>query len=49
MPQAHRLDLPKATHMLKSDVPGQPLASYTDPSLPLHPGLIDGIVTFLGN
>lgn len=47
MPQVVRIDLPQATHMLKADVPGHPLATYTDPNLPLHPDLIPAIVRFL--
>lgn len=45
---ADRLDLEGATHMLKLSVKGQPFATYTDPSLPLHDALISGIVDFLG-
>lgn len=48
MPQARRVDLPGATHMLKADQPGQPFATYTDPTLPLHPGLIPAVTGFLG-
>ena len=47
LPQAERLDLPGGTHMLKPDQPGQPFASYSDPSLPLHAALIPAIVAFL--
>lgn len=47
MPQAGRLPLPGGTHLLKEDVPDQPFATYTDPSLPLHPALVPGIVGFL--
>ncbi|QEW18248.1 3-oxoadipate enol-lactonase [Marinibacterium anthonyi] len=47
MPQATRIDLPGATHMLKADVPGQPLAGYTDRSLPLDPALVPAIAGFL--
>ncbi|NMM45378.1 alpha/beta hydrolase [Rhodospirillaceae bacterium KN72] len=49
MPQAVRADLTGATHMLKDDVPGQPFVSYTDPSLPLHAGLIPAITAFLND
>lgn len=44
MPQAQQQVLTGATHMLKTDVPGQPAASYTDPELPLHPDLIPAIL-----
>lgn len=47
LPQATRLDLVDGTHMLKVDIPGQPGATYTDPTLPLHPDLVSGIMTFL--
>lgn len=47
MPQAERLDLSGGTHMLKADVAGQPLATYTDPGLPLHPDLLPAIAGFL--
>ena len=47
MPQARTLVLDGATHVLKTDVPGAPLATYTDPAIPLHPDLVPGIVAFL--
>lgn len=47
LPQARRVDLGGGTHMLKADLPGQPFATYTDPSLPLHDGLIASIVDFI--
>lgn len=47
MPQARRLPLPGGTHLLKEDVPDQPYATYLDPSLPLHPALVPGIVAFV--
>lgn len=47
MPQAERADLPGATHMLKEDIPGQPYATYTDPNLPLHQGVLPAITGFL--
>lgn len=47
MPQALRVDLQGATHVLKHDQPGLPLASYTDPDLPLHAGLVPAIADFL--
>lgn len=49
LPQAARADLPGATHLLKPDVPGQPLITYTDPDQPLHPGLIPAITRMLGS
>jgi uncharacterized protein len=42
-----RADLPLATHTLKEDVPGAPLATYSDPLLPLAPGLTAAILGFL--
>lgn len=47
MPQAVRADLSGGTHMLKADVAGQPFATYTDPSLPLHEDLIPAILGFV--
>lgn len=47
MPQAERLDLPRATHMLKPDRFADPLATYTDPALPLDAALVPGIAGFL--
>ncbi len=47
LPQAQRLTLSGGTHMLKADVPGQPAATYTDRTLPLHDDLVPGIVRFL--
>lgn len=47
MPQAERADLHGATHMLKEDLPGQPLAGYADPALPLHPGVMAALLPFL--
>lgn len=47
MAQAETVILEGATHLLKPEVPGQPLATYTDPALPLHPGLIPAIAGFL--
>lgn len=44
---ASRADFPLATHTLKEDVPGAPLATYSDPSLPLAPGLTAAILGFL--
>jgi len=48
MAQAERSDLVGATHMLKSDRPGEPLATYRDPALALHPDLVRAIADFLG-
>ncbi len=47
MPQAERVTLPGSTHLLKADVDGKPLATYTDPTLPLHKDLVPAIVGFL--
>jgi uncharacterized protein len=49
MPQARRIDLSQGTHMLKAEVEGHPLATYRDPTLPLHDELLRGIVRFLGD
>ena len=49
MPQARRIDLFQGTHMLKAEVEGHPLATYRDPTLPLHDELLRGIVRFLGD
>ena len=49
MPQAVRADLDGATHMLKPDVPGDPFATYTDPSHPLHPGLLPAVTQFIAD
>lgn len=45
--QAHRLDLKGGTHMLKTEVAGDPLATYRDPTLPLHDDLVTGIASFI--
>ena len=47
LPQAEVAMLPDATHMLKQDLPGQPFATYTDPALPLHEGLVPAIARFV--
>lgn len=47
MPQARRVDLHAATHMLKMDVSVSPMATYTNPALCLHPELVPSIVRFL--
>ncbi|QPH56155.1 alpha/beta hydrolase [Pontivivens ytuae] len=39
MPQADLQLIEGMTHMLKPHVPGAPLATYTDPSIPLHPAI----------
>lgn len=49
MPQAGTLLLEGGTHMLKAEIPGQPLATYADPELPLHPDLVPGITSFIRN
>lgn len=47
LPQSERANLPGATHMLKQDLPGQPYATYTNPALPLHEGVLPAITGFL--
>lgn len=47
MPQAHRLNLARGTHMLKASVEKNPLATYMDRTLPLHEELVPGIVKFI--
>jgi len=47
MPQAKTRMLAGATHMLKQSVDGDPLATYRDPTLPLHPDLVAAIVDFV--
>ncbi|WP_208349888.1 alpha/beta hydrolase [Pseudaestuariivita rosea] len=47
MPQAVRIDLSGATHMLKAHVPGQQLATYFEPELPLHADLVPAITNFI--
>lgn len=47
LPQAQRIDLAEGTHMLKVDIAGNPMATYTDRSLPLHRDLVPGIVRFV--
>jgi len=46
-PQVEQVILKDATHMLKTDVPGKPLATYTDPSIPLHADLLRSVGHFL--
>ncbi|WP_213161239.1 alpha/beta hydrolase [Kaustia mangrovi] len=48
MPQARLVLLPGVTHMLKTGVPGEPLATYTDPGLPLDPAVARTIADFVG-
>lgn len=47
MPQAQRLDLTGATHMLKQAVSQAPLATYSDPMLPLHNLLVPSIAAYI--
>lgn len=47
LPQAEVVMLPGAGHMLKTDPPGRAFASYTDPALPLHEGLVPAIARFV--
>ena len=49
LPEARRIDLAGGTHMLKAEVEGEPLATYRDPTLPLHPDLLPGIVAVLSS
>lgn len=49
-PDATRLTLPGMNHVLKTVPPGDMaanLAAYGDPALPLDPGLVPGIVSFI--
>ncbi|MDQ0314162.1 alpha/beta hydrolase [Amorphus orientalis] len=48
MPDAVLEILPEMTHTLKRDVPGQPFATYADPSLPLDPDLVRIVADFIG-
>jgi len=47
LPQGQEATLSGGTHMLKADAPGDPLRTYRDPDLPLHPDLIPAIIGFL--
>lgn len=47
LPHAETHILEDMTHMLKADVPGQPFATYTDHTHPLHPELVPAIVAFI--
>lgn len=47
LPNVEKIILPGATHMLKPDVAGEPFATYSDPSYPLHPELIPAVTGFL--
>ncbi|MEM9270202.1 MAG: alpha/beta fold hydrolase [Pseudomonadota bacterium] len=42
-PNAERLDLDGGTHLLKVGDPKDPLATYRNPDLPLHPALLPGM------
>lgn len=46
-PGAESAPLAGMTHMLKPDRPGAPWASYADPAIPLHSGLVPAIRGFL--
>ncbi|MDA8788311.1 alpha/beta hydrolase [Schleiferiaceae bacterium] len=48
-PNAQLYTCPSMTHTLKSDVPGQRLATYSDPDLPLDVELVDTLRTILSN
>lgn len=48
LPQATVVIVPGMTHLLKQDVPGRPLATYTDPSLPLDDAVVPAISRFVG-
>lgn len=47
LPQAEHHLIEGATHMLKQDVPGQPFVTYSNPELPLHPGILPVMVRFI--
>ena len=47
MSQSTRINLVGGTHMLKAAVEENPLATYTEPSLPLHEKLVPGIASFI--
>jgi len=47
LPNGKLVNLSGATHTLKVDVPREPLVTYTDPTLPLHPELVPEIMKFL--
>lgn len=47
MPQSERANLKGMTHTLKVDQPENPLATYTDPALPLAPELAPTISNFI--
>lgn len=49
MAQARLVMLGNGTHMLKSDVAGDPFATYRDAALPLHPDLVKAIAEFMSN
>lgn len=48
-PNAQLYTCPSMTHTLKSDVPGQRLATYSDPDLPLDAELVGTLRTILSN
>lgn len=47
LPRGQKLILNGATHLLKKDVPGDPIATYRDATLPLHEKLVPGIAAFV--
>lgn len=49
LPQAERVNLHGGTHMLKSAIAGQPLATYVNPDLPLHPDVIPAMERVMDN
>lgn len=49
MPQAVRVDLPGATHMMKVYDPDNQGSTYTDPTIPLHADLVPAIAGFLAD
>ncbi|MFY0617364.1 alpha/beta hydrolase [Shimia sp.] len=49
LPQARLVFLEGGTHILKQDVPNSPYATYSDPTLPLHPDLVPAIISTLAD
>lgn len=47
LPRAESVILPGGTHILKTQIPDRPFATYRAPTLPLHPDLIPAIVGFI--
>lgn len=47
LPADELVMVPGMTHMLKQDVPGDPLATYRDPQLPLDASLVSAITGFV--